>query len=305
VLTRSRAATAGLLMCAAVFATSSCSPQTATGPRPSKSNGPATTDYPVVVDTVHLRLPVQEYTATDTQLQTIDAARVKLVSNCLQRFGIKMAHAPAPTNTNADGPRSLTDRRYGVYDLALAAKYGYGMGQPHDPKPQPRSDEASLSPEGQTVLTGEGRSRIKGQNVPIGGCQAESDQALDARKPAGTDDSLIQNLSFGSFEWSQHDPRVLAVFKAWSKCMAGRQYDYRDPLAPPGDPQLTTSPASKLEIATATTDIGCKKQTNLVGVWFTVESDYQKHQINAQADAFKAAKEALNARVAIAQKTVS
>lgn len=296
-----RAAATGFLLCAAVLATSSCSSQTGVAPRPSPSRAAA--DYPVVVDSVHLRLPVQDYMATDAQLQTINAARAKIMDRCLQRFNI--TKLPAATGANAFGPQSLTDRRYGIFDLPIAAKFGYGMGL-RDPSLQPRPAQPNLGPDGQTVFTGEGRSQINGKNIPEGGCLGETDRALDAHKPAGADTGLPQNLSFESFEWSRHEPRVVAAFKAWSTCMAGHQYQYRDPLAPPADSRFTSTPSagmSKLAINTATTDIGCKGKTNLVGIWFGVESDYQAEQIRTHAAAFKAAKDAVSARVAIARAT--
>lgn len=302
----SRAAGTGLILFAALLAISSCSSQTGATSRPSTSPR-AATDYPVVVDSVRLHLPMQDYMATEAQLQTIGAARAVIMDRCLRRFIIRAPKFPVQTGANAYGPRSETDRRYGIFDLSIAAKFGYGMG-PRDPSLQPRPAQPNFGPDGQTVLTGEGRSQINGKIVPEGGCLGETDRALDAHKPAGADTGLPQNLSFESFERSQHDPRVVAAFKAWSTCMAGHQYQYRDPLAPPADSRFASTPSagmSKLAINTATTDIGCKRQTNLVGMWFGVESDYQAEQIRAHATAFKAAKDALSARVAIARTTLS
>ena len=43
------------------------------------------------------------------------------------------------------------------------------------------------------------------------------------------------------------------------------------------------------EIEVATADVRCKGRTNVVGVWFTVESAIQTRQIAANASAFEAA----------------
>lgn len=300
----SRAATTRFLVCAVAtlaVSTSSCSTQGEATPH--LPNGSTVAHYPSVVDSVHLRLPVQDYMQSDAALQTISAARTRIMNRCLQRFKVKGTQTPATTGPDPYGPRSLTDRRYGITDLSLAAKFGFGLG-PRDPRLRARPVEPSLSPDDRTVFTGEGRSQINGQSVPEGGCLGEAERALDARKPAGADTGLPQNLQFESFEWSQHDPRVLAAFKAWSACMASHKYHYRDPLATPADSRFTTdsrTSTSKLAISTAIADVGCKRKTNLVGIWFGVESEHQKQQIQGQASAFKAAKDALGAREAIAR----
>lgn len=295
-----QATATSVLLCAIALTSAGCSSRTAATRSPSTTASSTATQYPTVLDSVPLHLPVQDYMATDAQVQTIGTARVMLVDGCLQHFNIKRATPPAPV---AYGPRSLTDRRYGIFDLALAAKFGFGLGPPSR---QTMPAQPDLGADGQTILTGEGRSQINGKNIPEGGCLGEADRALEAHKPAGADTGLPQNLSFESFEWSQHDPRVLAVFKAWSTCMASHQYQYRNPLATAADARFTGSAsASKLAIDTATTDIGCKRQTNLIGIWFGVESDYQAEQIRTHAAAFKAVKDALTARLAIARTVLS
>lgn len=305
--THSGAAATGLLLCAAVLATStsSCSAQAATTQQRSTSSSRATGVYPTVLDSAVLHLPVQDYMLTDQQLQAIATARVTLVERCLRRFNIEVPKLPAPTDANLYGPVSLTDRRYGITDPALAAKFGFGLG-PRDPSLQTKPTQPNLGPDGQTALTGQGRSQINDQSVPDGGCLAEADRELDAHKPVAADPELPQRLQFQSFEWSKHNPKVRTAFQAWSSCMAVHRYHYSDPLAAAADPQFTSSAStSRQAIDVATTDIDCKRQTNVVGIWFGVESDYQEEQIHTHASAFERAKEALNAREAIARTALS
>ncbi|WP_329563411.1 hypothetical protein OG711_37735 [Streptomyces uncialis] len=61
--------------------------------------------------------------------------------------------------------------------------------------------------------------------------------------------------------------------------MADAGYDYRNPLAPPVDPRLRDAPKHEA-IRTAARDITCKKRTNLVGIWFAVETAYQKQAVD-------------------------
>jgi len=117
--------------------------------------------------------------------------------------------------------------------------------------------------------------------------------------PPTADPGLGQKLQFQSFEWAKRDEQVQAVFRAWSACMARSRYHYADPLAVAADPRFE-GPVSKDEVAVAQADIRCKARTNVVGVWFTVESSYQREQISRNAAAFRATKEALAARVRVA-----
>lgn len=79
---------------------------------------------------------------------------------------------------------------------------------------------------------------------------------------------------------SQKDPRVRQVISAWSACMKKAGYEYpADPYAPGNDPRFNTpdhryTPAPG-EIETAVADTRCAIQTDLVGTWFSIETEYQ------------------------------
>ncbi|MCX4690516.1 hypothetical protein OG401_40555 [Kitasatospora purpeofusca] len=51
-------------------------------------------------------------------------------------------------------------------------------------------------------------------------------------------------------------------------------------------------------IRMAQTDVECKARTNLIGVWFAVEADYQKAAIAQQPQAFAALKAERDAQAA-------
>jgi hypothetical protein len=70
---------------------------------------------------------------------------------------------------------------------------------------------------------------------------------------------------------------VTAVFREWSACMKTKGFDYPNPTAAPGrDPKFSDATPSPLELAIAQSDVACKRQTNLVGVWFAVDGAYQQ-----------------------------
>jgi hypothetical protein len=256
---------------------------------------------PTILASIDLRLPVQDYLLTDAQAQRLSRARLILIQRCMRRFGFDYA-VPQSASATEYGPRSLTDRRYGITDARLAATSGYGLGD-RDPSLQKRPQRPKLGVDGDTVLSGQGQSSIKGMPVPQGGCLGEADHALDASVPPAADPDLGQKLQFQSFEWAKRDERVQAVFRAWSACMAASRYHYADPLAVAADPRFE-GPVNSKEIAVALADIGCKVHANVVGVWFTVESAYQAQRIGQNPAAFQATKEALAARVRAAALTV-
>jgi hypothetical protein len=75
-------------------------------------------------------------------------------------------------------------------------------------------------------------------------------------------------------QWAQTDPRVLAVERAWSRCMAQRGYGFGTPQQAQQHnwPQTPTIG----EVATAVADLSCKAKTNLPNTWLTVEAAYQQ-----------------------------
>ncbi len=71
------------------------------------------------------------------------------------------------------------------------------------------------------------------------------------------------------------DPRIKSVMTGWSDCMSREGFDYATPVAAFQDPQwLTTNgAASPQEIAVASADLSCKRETNLVGISLTVQRE--------------------------------
>jgi hypothetical protein len=83
----------------------------------------------------------------------------------------------------------------------------------------------------------------------------------------------VPGIAFQALQWTQSDPRIVAVNKAWSRCMTARGYGYGTPqeAAQKNWPSAPTT----AEIATAVADVTCKAQTNLTNTWLTVEAAYQ------------------------------
>lgn len=199
-----------------------------------------------------------------------------------------------PVPSGGYGPVSLTDRRYGITDVGLARSFGYGLG-PRDPARAVRPARPEIGADGENVLSGQGRSVVNGIAVPEGGCIGEADRNLTEPGTSSVDIRKGNQLNLESFAQSRQDSRVQAAFRSWSACMEQAGYHYADPLAAAADPAFAGTPDPQ-QIAVALVDIDCKARTDLVGIWFTVESAYQRRAIDADAAAFAAAKEAIVAR---------
>jgi hypothetical protein len=257
---------------------------------------PVVAEVPQLAASRNLRLPLDDYLPSVRDLHQRGLARRKLISRCLLRMGVDVS---LPKPVTDIGPRTWMERRYGLADVGQAAALGYGLGK-REPSVHRGETAARLSPTALTVLTGEGAALLSRLQVPPGGCSGEAQRAL-----AGTEDGqeldpyLAQRLSQESFERSRLDPRVLEAFEDWSQCMRGHGHDYGDPLAPFSDRSLQRG-ATRKAIDTAVDDVQCKKRTNLVGIWYAVESAYQVTLIEDH----RAALDALAAANAVTSEVV-
>jgi hypothetical protein len=265
----------------------------------TESTEPIVGQIPQLLATATLHLPVEAYLPTTEQNDRLAQAQVSLVRGCLARFGIAYAVTPVPSGQF--GPVSLVDRRYGITDIELARDFGYGLG-PRDPAHLVRPAPPAIGADGENVLSGRGRSVVNGLAVPSQGCLGEADRSLTP--PIQADLRKGSTLQFESFAQSREDTRVTRAFTAWSACMAAAGFPYADPLAAAADPAFSAS-VDQHQRDVATTDIGCKATTNVVGIWFTVEAAYQARAIAADPTGFAATRAAIQARDQLARTAQS
>lgn len=244
---------------------------------------PAVAHVPQLLESVELKLPLDAHLPSMEDVHRYGMANRALITRCMQRFKIDFVPSPASASV---GLRSWNERRYGLTDPSAAAALGYGLGArtPHDGPSRPSQ---RLDPLGMTVLTGEPATTARRLHVPDGGCSGQARQALTGR-PSVTrpqaDPYLAQHLSQLSLQESRRDPRVDAAVNHWSQCMLTKDHHYDDPFAPFADPAMTHGSTTRA-IDTAVDDVTCKKRTNLVGIWFSVDAAYQKRLIAAHRNA--------------------
>lgn len=285
---------------------------TGTGGGGTSAPPPAPGGFPVVADPAAVHLPIEAFMVSGAQAHADNLAVTLLTYKCLARLGF----APGPKLgefSAADAEvSSLTARRY-MLATDEVRTVGYHTSLTHAFVEQDLEHKQTMA-DAQAYYTTLGTgidsleramsgldangNPLSDPSIPAGGCAGEANRALH-----GTDASLgwsdtVQQINRDSFDQSILDPRVVAAFAAWSACMAADGFTYATPIEANNDPQWATDKPSEREIATASADLECKTTTNLIGIWFGVESEIQQRMIDEHAVELAAAKEELDAAMA-------
>ena len=272
------------LTCFALAACSSASasPKATATPQAKNTNVPIVAVVRDSSDMTTVSLPIEQYLLTPAQNADINHAMWVLAAQCMRAHGMNFT---VPAQLTGQRAGSEVARRYGPTDLDEASRYGYHNA------PQPDMGTAgaplisSLPAAERHVLTGTpdaGSSSEPSQSTgtsSVGGCQGEAMSELNGgQAPSGQ--GLASQIDVQSYQASFHSAQVIAVEQQWSACMAARGHHYSTPTDAFNDPTWRKSPtASRTEIATAVDDIQCKWQTNLIGVWVSVETRFQQNEI--------------------------
>ncbi|WP_448318761.1 hypothetical protein [Streptomyces sp. CO7] len=310
------------LALAALVLTTGCS-----GGSDNKDGGtsePQIGDVRTMLSTAKLSLPLDAYIADKEQRRTLNAAQDVLIDRCMRRYGFRYEGRGTASTGGQAAAQGTDSRRYGISDADAAARRGYvntavtgaerpparAMGpneklvlhgkekiDPADPVPM-NQEEAEHSSQG-TI-------KVDGQKVPAGGCLREGYLKLFAPSKDSVDVMVPQNFGFDAYGRAREDSRVRAAVKKWSSCMAEKGYRTDNPVSPYEDLGLdAASLDSPRAIEAAKQDVACKKRTNLVGVWATVETAYQKRLIEQNAETLDLAKKQLEERLKLASSLTS
>lgn len=262
---------------------------------------------PVVRDDANLTLPLDAYSFTDHDYIAVQRAQARLVGDCMQRFGVTYPSDISPSalvaGVNFPDFDHMNARRYGLIDAAAAATRGYdpppdstapgknsgsGAGDTGDTPDASSKDGGgtALTPQVLFLLNGKTRPEfanvssmpkdVEGKPLPDDGCAGAAQRRLAAGKPA-QNLLLPSTLGADTSRLAENDSRVQTAMAAWSACVKRAGYQYGSSREP--NNVNWPEPPGAAEIATATADVACKQQTNLVGIWFAVETAYQKQTI--------------------------
>jgi hypothetical protein len=258
------------------------------GGGPAGSNGRPQISVPPIppagsAETV--ALPLDSYEEVSVQEQdALAAAGDLLTQRCMTAAGFSYPVAAEPGG-GALNVQSIEDDGYGITSVAQAETYGYK---------QPARSEPGLPPAllalpgfvGQQAKHGAAWTSALLGFIPGArarapqheGCLQASDTDLYGSLSGNPDPDPVPAIAIESAQWTQSDPRILAVQRAWSACMARSGLTYKSP-AQAADHNWPSTP-TPAEIAAAVADVRCKAETNFVNTWLTVEAAYQQALIS-------------------------
>ena len=209
-----------------------------------------------------------------------------LTQQCMKGKGF--SYRPAtPSGTASTAPAPV----YGITDLRQATSYGYG-GAPSG------TGKASGVPSITQQLAVHGAGWVialyggnyDGQHPAAAlGCVDSAADPLYESAYGTIDRSIVGELGSDALNRTEADPRIVALFQAWSSCMSARGFNYPDPMHAAG--QRWPALASATERATAVADVRCKQSTDLARIFSTADAGYQQQLIaqnKAALDAFQA-----------------
>ncbi|MFF0728415.1 hypothetical protein [Streptomyces sp. NPDC004134] len=216
-----------------------------------------------------LSLPLEKYLPSYREMVAVDTARREVEKDCMTGLGLAWTPPVLFVDPSFSYNAMNTPRRYGITIASEAKQHGYDLPLPSSFS---SGEEATPTDVEAAVLKGHDAAgkpvaEVAGIDVPDGGCRGVS-----AEDVGDLGDSLAGELAGQSLNTSEAHPDVVAAVAAWSACMADQGYETDHPY---NAANITT--ASTQEVAVA--DIGCKESTDLVGIWYRVESEIQQDLI--------------------------
>lgn len=243
---------------------------------------------------LNVAMPLDSYEQVAVQQQdALAAASDLLTQQCMQAAGFSYSVAAEP-GAGLATVQSLEYSGYGLTGLAQAQSLGYKA-----PASGPASGPAGLALPGfvsqqskhGTLWTSALLGFVPGARARAPhreGCLQAAYLELYGTLNGNPNPDPVPGIAIQSAQWTQSDPRVLAVQRAWSACMARHGLTYTSPAQAARSPARspgrgwprTPTPA---EISTAVADVMCKTQTNLVNIWLSVEAAYQQALVGQNA----------------------
>ncbi|MFD4115634.1 hypothetical protein ACFWSJ_19440 [Streptomyces niveus] len=237
-------------------------------------------------------LPIARYSYTEKQRTAIESAKNSLTDACMSSFGIEYRSPETNVSLNS------SDRRYGLSNATEARQYGYHL--PPDPGPAEIPDGSVKL----NILFGQIKQH-KGKEVPHNGCRGSSVAELNGKFTNGKERDTAREISVVSYEKARTDSRVTMATRSWSRCMSKLDFSYASPQEALSDFSLENPTASVKEIKTATADVECKKKTEFLQSWFSVESEIQEKMIRENRAALNDLLENHAQNVKIAQSVIA
>jgi hypothetical protein len=229
-------------------------------------------DIPSITNYDQIVRPIDNYALTVDQQMAFRAQEESRISDCMQKQGAPGWKGYSPQflrtmYTSASASGRAYGEGYGSFVPLTAAKYGYDL---------PPETDASGSDFGAGSFSQDAYNDCW---TKIG------------TKFPGTEASSAPGSSPKS---AAADHRYLEQVKKWSACMKQSGYEFNDPdtarqaamNSRTGEPNGSGSVAemngypTANEMAQAQTDMDCKIETNLIGYWLAVQTQYDNQWIS-------------------------
>lgn len=257
----------------------------------SQAKPPEIGPTPAITSPDQIVRPIFPYTVSADQATTIFGAVRVGTEACMRGFGFAL-DLPKPPDVKRDIYQNLArSKEYGFFDPASDPSKGY------DTKVHQEVDTALLNRmpgDERAVLdgvdaAGKPTTAFGGRPVPSGGCAGAGMAAVGDKILIAHDTGALPDQGPAV---PPTDPRIAEVNEKWSACMAQKGFHYATPQDAYIDPrwrQLTPDKSDVVippeEVATASADLACKREVNLVGVVVAVEGGYDRQYIDSHKTA--------------------
>ena len=240
---------------------------------------------PPAQSSLTVAMPLEAYQAISTQQQeTLADASNLLVQHCMAVRGFEDTSSASAPFSSVATLGQVEAAGAGLTSLTQARTFGFA-----------RPKGAGSAPSGPQIIgfvsaAGFGQSLKAGrayaealfgfgpgfEGGPGGhlGCLQQASKAVYGAQVGEPVSDPVPQIAEQAASFTQTDPRIRAVFRAWSACMARHFYHYASPSQV--EEHHWRTPPNKAEIATAVADVTCKAQTNLLNTWLAVEAAYQQ-----------------------------
>jgi hypothetical protein len=239
---------------------------------------------PPATSSLTVAMPLEAYQAVSTQQQEAlaDASNL-LIQRCMAARGFDDTSSASPPFSSVTSLEAIETGGAGLTSITQARTFGFvrPKGTGSSPGGPAIIGIVGASGFGQSLKAGRGYAEAlygfgPGSGTGPGGhvsCLQQADKDVYGPVIGEPVPDPVPQIAQQAVGFTASDPRIHAVERAWSRCMARHFYHYSTPQQVEG--QHWQSPPSKTEIDTAVADVTCKMQTNLLNTWLAVEAGYQ------------------------------
>jgi hypothetical protein len=232
-----------------------------------------------------IAMPLEAYQAISTQQQeTLADASTLLIQHCMAARGFQDTNSASPPFSSVATLEQVEASGAGLTSIAQARTFGFARpkGAGSGPSGPQIIGFVSAAGFGQSLKAGRAYAEALfgfGPGTGTGpgghlGCLQQASKAVYGAQVGEPVPDPVPQIAEQAASFTQTDPRIRAVLRAWSACMARHFYHYASPSQVEGHHWRT--PPNRAEIATAVADVTCKAQVNLLNTWLAVEAAYQQ-----------------------------